>query len=128
LIAFTSAGLQIQLNFSEPLLVSQGEIADRVIVKLNKAFFLNRESFDLNRRLNSNKQPKETVDFIIYERSLPRLVASQNEKATLTDQADSATKLLAGQFLTSFGTQFFLSGALSVLWNVFNTQQILVAL
>ncbi len=40
LTTFTPEGLNIQLNFSDPLLVSQGEYADFIKIKLLKSFFL----------------------------------------------------------------------------------------
>ena len=41
---------------------------------------------------------------------------------------DSAKNAIVGQFSVSMILQFFLSGALSLLWNIFNTLQILLAL
>ena len=38
---FTSAGLKIRLNFSDPLLVSQGESRDQIVVKIHKQYFMN---------------------------------------------------------------------------------------
>ena len=37
---FTPEGIKIKLNFSDPLLVSQGKDADQVRIKLLKSFFL----------------------------------------------------------------------------------------
>ena len=37
---FTPEGIKIKLNFSDPLLVSQGQDADQVRIKLLKSFFL----------------------------------------------------------------------------------------
>ena len=36
---FTESGLEIKLNFSDPLLVSQGEVADQVNIYLKKDYF-----------------------------------------------------------------------------------------
>lgn len=40
LTTFTPEGLMIKLNFSDPLLVSQGEYADSIKIKLLKSYFL----------------------------------------------------------------------------------------
>lgn len=40
LIEFTSSEVQIRLNFSDPLLVSQGSQSDQVKVRLKKSYFL----------------------------------------------------------------------------------------
>ena len=37
---FTASGLEIKLNFSDPLLVSQGEQNDQVRIKILKNYFM----------------------------------------------------------------------------------------
>ena len=37
---FENGGIRIKLNFSDPLLVSQGRDADRIYIKLLKSYFL----------------------------------------------------------------------------------------
>ena len=58
---------------------------------------------------------------------LPLMMASQEEFQQLSDQAESTKTVMETQFLTSFILQVFLSGALSMLWNIFNTMQIILA-
>ena len=41
---FTPAGLTIQLDFSDPLLVSQGDEPDQVNIRLLKSFFTETEN------------------------------------------------------------------------------------
>lgn len=40
LTEFTSGGLTINLNFSDPLFISQGEMFDFVKIKLLKSYFM----------------------------------------------------------------------------------------
>lgn len=40
LVNFDSGGIQINLNFSDPILISQGSEADTVVIKLLKSYFL----------------------------------------------------------------------------------------
>ena len=56
------------------------------------------------------------------------LVASQEAFEKLDGQAKGAQNVIQGQFFASFVLQIFMSGALSMLWNIFNTLQIILAL
>ena len=40
MVNFDSRGVQINLNFSDPLLISQGQEADTLVIKLLKSYFL----------------------------------------------------------------------------------------
>ena len=40
LTTFSESGLEVFLNFSDPLLISAGQEADKVKIKINKNFFL----------------------------------------------------------------------------------------
>ena len=50
-VEFKSSGLDIQLDFSDPLLISQGEIPDRVAIKLLKSFFTQVDGAPLDLRM-----------------------------------------------------------------------------
>lgn len=130
LAKFTSSGIEIHLNFSDPLFVSQGEVADQVRIKLQREFFLNPNSRNSNietRRLASLKK-YDDGEYIVITQELPLLMPSQEEFKELSDQVGSAKSIMETQFITSFILQVFLSGALSMLWNIFNTLQIILAL
>ena len=104
--------------------MSQGEVADLLSIRLKKDLFY-QDARLMGRQLG---EAKETREELIFDTELPKLLASVEEKKRLNDQADSAQEVMGAQFLTSFVVQFFLSGALSLLWNIFNTLQILLAL
>ena len=55
-------------------------------------------------------------------------MASQEAFEKLDSQAKGTKNAIQGQFLASFILQIFMSGALSMLWNIFNTLQIILAL
>ena len=75
MMSFKPGGIEISLNFSQPLLVSQGEVPDIVKIELSKYVFLNREPQDLYRKLSV----KETAFEVIFEENLPQLLASAAE-------------------------------------------------
>ena len=50
-VEFKSSGLDIQLDFSDPLLISQGEVPDQVKIKLLKSFFTQVDGASQRRRL-----------------------------------------------------------------------------
>ena len=53
LISFDSSGLQIKIGFSDPLLVSQGDVADQVKIRFHKSYFMEPEPQDLGRLLSN---------------------------------------------------------------------------
>ena len=113
------------MTFGEPLLVSQGETPDKVKIKILKDFFLSDTlTVDSRRVLNI----RETAQYIIFEEDLPKLVRDTDEAQSITDNADSFNSMMDNSFITTFAGQFVLSGALSMLWNIFNTLQLIVAL
>lgn len=72
LTAFTSYGININLNFSDPVLVSQGETADKIQIKLLKSYFLLTDpllSSGYTRSLASSYSPRviQDEDYIIIE-------------------------------------------------------------
>ena len=40
IVSVTTTEILVQLSFDEPILISQAQIADQVVVKMNKDFFL----------------------------------------------------------------------------------------
>ena len=125
LISFTNEGLQIKLNFSDPLLISEGEEPDKVHIHLAKDLFLSRNIYD---DVDDQNAPPsrllstiETRDELIFTVDLPKLLPNLQEGEELESQGDSANKAMTGNFLTSFVAQFFLNSSLSLLWNIFNT-------
>ena len=124
---FSSEGLTIRLNFSDPLLVSQGEFKDQIRIKLHKSYFLTpipNEWQDL-RQLAIYK---EEGDYLVWTEDLPLQFASQEAFEKLDGQAKGAKTAIQSQFFASFILQIFMSGALSMLWNIFNTMQIILLL
>lgn len=78
-----------------------------------------------SRLLAANYQ--DEGEYVTMTSDLPLMMASQEEFQQLSDQAESTKTVMETQFLTSFILQVFLSGALSMLWNIFNTMQIILA-
>lgn len=116
-VEFKSSGLDIQLDFSDPLLISQGEVPDQVIIKLLKSFFTQVDGASQRRRLQSDDE--SPYHEFIYD--VPKQVKSKEELVSLESTTEAATQLIAGQFVTSLILNIVLSGTLSQLWNIFNT-------
>ena len=77
LTKFTNSGININLNFSDPILVSQGEIADKIRVKLLKSYFLVPDpllSKGYTRTLASSSPYRliEDDEYIVFEHEIPR--------------------------------------------------------
>ena len=67
--------IKVSLTFARPLLVSQADLLDQVIVKVNKDVFLVPERI---KRQNLGKAPDETPHYILIE-DLPQLQKSAEE-------------------------------------------------
>ena len=96
---------------------------DQVKISLLKSYFLNPETqeSDSKRRRRLGLVYEEDEQYIIFTEDLPRMMASSEEFEQIAGARESTVDVLKAQFLTSFALQFVLSGALSMLWNIFNT-------
>ena len=70
----TEAGILIKMTFGKPLYVSQGDIPDQVVIKINKDYFLSPNN---GRRMLLSK---ETESQFILTENIPKLLASEQEK------------------------------------------------
>ena len=87
---FTSAGLSVQLDFSDPLLVSHGDSPDEVTVKILKSFFT--ETSDFRRRL----QDDDESQYHEFYYDVPKQVKSAEELASLESTTAAAQDLIVG--------------------------------
>ena len=67
LTSFTNEGMKLKLDFSDPILVSQGE-ADAVIIRLLKSYFLQID--ETARRLWTVFSDDE--EFLILRKEIPK--------------------------------------------------------
>ena len=105
-------------------MVSQGSQPDEVVITLNKDTFLNeipQEDSQLTGTQSRRLSVSESKSTIVFSETVPKLVLSESEKESLQEQALYASSIMTSQFFASFALQIFLSGALSMLWNIFNT-------
>lgn len=86
LVDFSAEGVQIKLNFSDPLLVSVGEAPDFVKIKLQKEFFMNPIADDWSSRMRhlARLPNYETDEYVIITEELPLLMANDEEFEKLT--------------------------------------------
>ena len=74
-------GIKINLDFSSPLLVSAGDIADKVRIKMLKSFFLKpQEDGQYKRKLLSIEEDDE---YFIIEEEIPAQMRSEAEMVSL---------------------------------------------
>ena len=136
LTTFTSDGISIHLNFSDPILISQGFDADKVRIKLLKSYFLVVDpilSLGFTRSLastntTSTSRMVEDDEYIVIEHDIPRQLRSIAEAVTLTETAEVVVDVLTTGFALTFILNLLLNGVMSQLWNIFNTLEIILAL
>ena len=88
---FTEKGIEIRLNFSSPLFVSQGEVADQVSVKLLKEFFMKPQT-DHERSYGRSLAFSTSYDdseYVVFTEDLPLLVANEQEFEKLSNQVET---------------------------------------
>ena len=123
--SFTSSNLEVKLYFGEPLVVSIGFEPDQIEIKLLKSYFLWPKP---QSRLLRQQEERSSSEYFTIKGDLPLLMADEASYLSLKDMSESVTNVIQGQLLSSVALQVVFSGALSMLWNIFNTLQILMAL
>ena len=87
LTSFNETGVTIQMNFSDPILISQGFEPDQLQIKLRKAFFL-QPSTELSRSGSGRiLSKKDTADFLTLISDLPKQLKSQSDLDSLKETA-----------------------------------------
>lgn len=124
---FTERGLNINLNFSDPLLVSAGDFADTVSIKMLKSYFLQPSPY-LASELGLYQLPYRNLQslskkdgYIVFKEDLPRQARNEEELQTLESTMDAAVDLITAQFVLTFILNLILNGVMTQLWNIFNT-------
>lgn len=74
---FTSAGISVNLNFSDPLLISQGEVPDSVEIRLLKSFFTQVDENAAGGKLRRLEDEENPYHVFTYE--VPKQVKSKDE-------------------------------------------------
>lgn len=133
LTTFTSNRIHINLNFSDPFLVSQGATADKIQIKLLKSYFLVPDpllSTGFTRSLASTTSSRiiEEEDYIVIEHEIPRQLRSAAEALSLQETGEAVKGVLTSSFALTFFLNLTLNGVMGQLWSIFNTLQIIMAL
>ena len=133
LTTFTNRGIDIHLNFSDPILVSQGENADKLRIKLLKSYFLVADpllSTGYTRSLTTASPYRliEDDEYIVFEHEIPRQLRDTPETLTLVETVEVVVIVLTSSFALTFTLNLLLNGVMSQLWSTFNTLQIIMAL
>ena len=95
LTTFTNRGIDIHLNFSDPILVSQGENADKLRIKLLKSYFLVADpllSTGYTRSLATASPYRliEDDEYIVFEHEIPRQLRDAAETSALIGTVEVA--------------------------------------
>ena len=93
-VEFKSSGLDIQLDFSDPLLISQGEVPDQVIIKLLKSFFTQVDGgapLDLRRLQKKSAGDDNESPYHEFVYDVPKQVKSKEELISLESTTEAAT-------------------------------------
>lgn len=128
MVRFESNGIQINLNFSDPLLISQGQKADQVVIRLLKSYFLRSDPVlvELNNRKLATLEEDE--EYLVIRADVPRQMMSEEDRVAIENAAETLETVFASSVVLSFILNLFLSGVMSQLWNIFNTLQIILSL
>ena len=99
------------------MLVSQGQVKDQIVVKLNKDLFLMPKRFeDVNTVKGEDNDP-----YFIVDAQLPLLVSSEAELQVITNLTDKSTAAIVATIAIPFILGVLLKGVLSKLWNMIGT-------
>ena len=125
LTSFSPTQIEIDLYFSDPYYVSSGnERFDEVIVRLDRTFFgtILSEKRDLKWSYNDTVSRE---DFFELQHPIYPLIPNETEARVLTALASIATASLLFTFVIPLALQIIIKAAMSRVWSVFNTLQIL---
>ena len=128
IVSFDNKGVQLKLNFSDPMLVSQGEEADTVVIKLLKSYFLRPDPVLAMMQGRSLVTMEEDEEYLIIKADLPRQFFSEEDKAAMESTAETVETIFTSSLALSFVINLLLNGVMSQLWNIFNTLQIILLL
>ena len=128
MVNFDSRGVQINLNFSDPLLISQGQEADTLVIKLLKSYFLRIDPVLAMMQGRSLATIQEDEEYLIIKADLPRQFKSEQDRADMESAAETVETILTSSLILSFIVNLLLNGVMSQLWNIFNTLQIILLL
>lgn len=104
-------GMELFINFTNPLLISQGILKDQVICKvLNKKLFM---SYDGREVLRSDR--------IYIQEKIPRQLPAGISQEKLQSEAESASNGMKAIFVVQILLQLCLKGALNDFWVMFFT-------
>lgn len=128
IVSFNNRGVQINLNFSDPMLVSQGQEADTVVIKLLKSYFLRPDPVLAMMQGRVLATLEEDDEYLIIREDLPRQFVSEEEMAAIETTAETVETIFTSSLALSFAINLLLNGVMSQLWNIFNTLQIILLL
>ena len=87
LTSFNETGVTIQMNFSDPILISQGFEPDQLQIKLRKAFFLQPSTEQSQSGSGRMLLKKDTAYYLTLISDLPKQLESQSDLDSLEETA-----------------------------------------
>ena len=110
------------------MLISQGQDADQVVIKLLKEYFLRADPVLAALNSRSLAKLEEDEEYLIIRADIPRQFMSEEDKVAIENAAETFETILTASFALSLLLNLLLSGVMSQLWNIFNTLQIILSL
>ena len=91
LTSFSQTGVTINMNFSDPLLISAGEYADQVRIKMLKSYFFQPKEGPYRRALAKNEIDEE---YFTFDVDIPRQMVNEEEMVALESSIESSVDFL----------------------------------
>ena len=111
LVSFDKDYITFQLNFEEPLFVSQGEFKDQLVIELDKSYFLIPSHLS-----EAQADTLPSGQTVTLSKVVPRQVKSQEEAETLENIGSNSKALVFASFAIPLLAQLGLRGVMSKMW------------
>ena len=109
--AFEPTKLSLEVKFSNPTEVSQGDVQDKLVLSLLKEYLANDGTSPPSKRMlatdNQSSIYTESLLYITLTVPLPQMMSSQEEKENIESAADTAETILFIQLIGPLVLQLF---------------------
>lgn len=115
IVDWTSDGMQVQVNFSDPLLISQGRVLDKIIVKI-----MDKDKFRSQKNGNTLMS-----DRVYLQKPIKKQLPAGVSEEEIKKKAKTAAFSMGALMIVEAFLQICLKGILTDLWVLFFTLQII---
>ena len=107
LISLSANGLELAMNFTDPLRISAGEEPELLFIQLTLSDFEDAQG---------NKLPESIVKYVL----IPTQMSSAAEAKQVQDQGDSAGSSSKASVASNLVVNILMSGSMSQVWQMIN--------